>query len=390
MNTYYFVGIKGSGMSALAQLLFDRGNDVLGSDSTEYYFTEDGLRERNITVLEFDEMNIDPGYVYIIGNAFDEENEEVSAIKKKNYTHYKYNEFLSCFMKEFVSIGVSGTHGKTTTTSILSHILRNSTGVNSLIGDGTGHGDDNSNLFVFEACEYKGTFLKYSPDYILVNNIDYDHPDFFNGIKEVESVFKKFSEVAKTGLVTNGDDPIAKTLKNKKKVITFGLCETNDYSARNIEANDAGLSYDLYIDGTKETRISVPLFGIHNVYNSLASVTLATLSGLKPKKAANSLLSYSGAKRRFSIEKFREYHIVNDYAHHPSEIEATIQAARQRFPGKKLITIFQPHTFSRLRSLSALFKSSLSKSDGVFICDIFASEREKGGKGEIDEFFQRK
>jgi len=191
---YYFVGIKGSGMSSLASILFDLGYEVLGSDKEEHYFTEEGLSERNINILPFDENNIKDGMIIVKGNAFDDEHPEIKKAIELELPIYTYQEMLSKLTKMFRTITVAGCHGKTSTTSMFAHVLDNLSGCNYLIGDGTGHANKENKFFALEACEYKRHFLDYHPYYAIITNIDYDHVDYFKDIDDVIDAFNNFGE----------------------------------------------------------------------------------------------------------------------------------------------------------------------------------------------------
>src|SRR5699024_10119624 len=190
MTIYHFIGIKGTGMSALAHILYDSGIKVQGSDVENYFFTEDALNEKNIPILPFSKDNIKEGLTIIAGNAFTEDHVEIQAAKELGLTFYKYHEFLAEWLQKFTSIAITGSHGKTSTTGLLSHVLSAHYPVSYLIGDGTGKGHVESDYFVFEACEYKRHFLHYSPDYAIMVNIDFDHPDYFSNINDVFDAFQ--------------------------------------------------------------------------------------------------------------------------------------------------------------------------------------------------------
>lgn len=382
---YYFIGIKGSGMSSLAQILFDNGFEVLGSDIEDQLFTQKGLEERNITLLPFSKDNITEEHTYIIGNAFTDKNEEVKAVLDNNYTSYKYHEFLGKWMNRFTSIGISGTHGKTSTTSLLSHVLTCKFPTSALIGDGTGYGALDSKYFSFEACEYKRHFLSYSPDYAVITNIDFDHPDYFKNLEDVLDAFDDYTDNAKRKVIVCGDDPNVPLLKKYKQTVTYGIGEHNSVYAKDIQINPAETSFDVVFKGEMQGRVRIPLHGNHAIKNTLAVLTVCLLEGMSVNDVAPHLMTFKGAKRRFSIENWNDSIIVDDYAHHPTEIEVTIETARQKFPNKEIVAIFQPHTFTRTATFVNEFEVALSKADKVFGCPIFGSAREQIGKLSIDD-----
>ena len=264
MEVYHLIGIKGAGMSSLACLLQDLGYCVQGSDVNEYFFTEANLAQRKIEILPFNKDNIKKVDNIIVGNAFENniEHKEALALGCKIFT---YNEFIGALSKKYFSIAISGSHGKTTTTNIIKQILALDYPVNYLIGDGQGGGNKASKYFVFEACEYKRHFLYYEPKIAVITNIDYDHPDYYHDIYDVQDAFKKFLKQAEI-VVYNGDDPLIKLIiGNNKTKISFGLNNDNDYYAENISNNERYSYYDLYIKKRFIGKIKIPMFGIHSV-----------------------------------------------------------------------------------------------------------------------------
>lgn len=382
---FHFIGIKGSGMSSLAQILFDNGYEVQGSDIEAELFTQKGLEKRGIKMFPFSKKNITGEHIYIIGNAFNEKNEEVKKVLEENYSSYKYYEFLGKIMERFTSIGISGTHGKTSTTSLLSHVLTNLYPTSALIGDGTGYGSMDSRFFTFEACEYKRHFLWYKPDYAVITNVDFDHPDYFSGLEDVLNAFDGFAENTKKRVIVCGDDINTSRLKMYDQTITYGLNENNDVVAQNVEINPSLTSFDVIFKGEKQGRVKIPLHGKHAIQNALAVITICLLEGMSLYDITPHLLSFTGAKRRFNVEEWNNSVIVDDYAHHPREIEATIETARQKFPDREVVAIFQPHTFTRTATFLNEFKDSLSMADKVFGCPIFGSARESNETLSIDD-----
>ena len=190
----HFIGIKGSGMSALAQIMKTLGYEVQGSDIDKSFFTEKGLIEKNIPFYIYDENNFNNGMNIVVGNAIKDDNPELIKAKKLNLKIYTYQEMIGKLIKNYKSIAVSGCHGKTTTTGLMAHILNNTVGCNYLIGDGTGSAEPNNKLFVFEACEYQRHFLSYYPYYIIITNIELDHVDYYKDLEDIKSAYGKFAE----------------------------------------------------------------------------------------------------------------------------------------------------------------------------------------------------
>lgn len=389
---YYFVGIKGSGMSSLAQLLHDNGYLVEGSDKEEYFFTQKGLEERNIPLYVFNEKNLTEENVYIIGNAYNEKNNsEVKTIKENKLTYYTYHDFLGKFAEKFTSIAITGTHGKTTTTGLMYQSIKETVLANCLIGDGTGMAMENASHFVFEACEYKRHFLSYKPDYAIVTNVEFDHPDYFKDEKDVLHAFEEFLKQVKKGIVVCGDDENARKLnKSDKTVVYYGLKhKNNDIYAENIQVSEQGTEFDVYYKNQFLTRVLIPLFGQHQILNTLAVIGIAILENLNIEEIKIQLMQFKGVKRRFSETNYTTNVIVDDYAHHPTEIKATIETAKLKYPNKKIITIFQPHTFSRTEALLDEFSQSFQKADEIYLCDIFSSAREKEGEVSIEDLIKK-
>lgn len=385
MKKYYLVGIKGAGMSALAQVLADLGNEVIGSDITDYVFTEQALKMKGIKILPFDKENILKYYDYnfIKGNAFNSSNNvEIEQLEKSNIVADTYFDFLGDMLKKYTSIGVTGTHGKTTTTGMLASAFSDEK-IAFLIGDGCGRASQNSEYFAFEACEYKRHFLHYSPDYLIITNIEYDHPDYFKDFTDVLQAFYEVTKNTQKFTIAYGDAPGVKELLKTyevKQVVTYGLTDFNDYRAKNIIYDSKGITFDFYKKTKYIKTFSFPFFGEHMLLNALSVIVVGILEGIDINKLEENLAMFSGVKRRFNIINKEHYTIIDDYAHHPTEITATLAAARQMFPQKQLISIFQPHTFSRVGALHEEFATALKISDVIYITDIFGSARESGAE----------
>lgn len=380
MTKYHFTGIKGSGMSPLAQILHDVGNEVQGSDIEKYFFTEKPLHERNINVLLFDEANIEEGMTIIAGNAFPDSHPELVRAKELGLEVIRYHNFLGDYMSRFTSVAVTGAHGKTSTTGLLSHVLSGYSPTSFLIGDGTGKGEKDATNFVFEACEYRRHFLAYSPDYAIMTNIDFDHPDYFQDIEDVFQAFQSMAMQVKKGIIACGDDVYLQKIKAPVPVVYYGFGEHNDFAARNIEKTTEGTSFDVFVRNEFYERFTIPLFGDHAVLNSLAVISLCHYEEVPADIIQKGLETFEGVKRRFTETVIGDRIIIDDYAHHPTEIKATIQSAKQKYPNRKIVAIFQPHTFTRTKTFLREFSESLSLADQVYLCDIFGSARENAGE----------
>lgn len=378
MSKYHFIGIKGSGMSSLAQIAYDMGHEVQGSDEETYFFTQEKLEQRNIPMYGYNVENIKEGFEVILGNAFDETHIEYRAAKELGLKIYTYAQFLGKLLDEIPSIAVTGAHGKTTTSTMVSNIFKHNFVTSYLIGDGTGHGEKNSDYIVAEACEYYRHFLAYHPNYAIVTNIDFDHPDYFNDEHDMFDAFQSFVNQVKDTVVICGDDRLASQLKpSTAKVVTYGFNEGNDYQIKNVKTTSENSEFDVYKNSELLGTFTMAVFGLHDISNATSAIALADICGLSTDEIQQSLVSYHHAERRFTEHKVGTNVVVDDYAHHPSEIKATIDSARRKYSDKQIIAIFQPHTYTRTAKFLNEFAESLLTADKVFLCPIFASVREK-------------
>ena len=372
---YHFIGIKGSGMSGLAIIMKELGYDVEGSDYEKHYFTEENLIKNNIKILEFNKENIKDNMIIVKGNTFNEENIEVKEAIKKNLKIYTYQEMVDIITNKYNLIAVSGCHGKTTTSSMLSHVLES----NYLIGDGSGN-INNSDYFVLEACEYKRHFLKYNPKTIIITNIDLDHVDYYKNIEEVINAYQEFSNKAKT-VIACGDNIYTKQIKHNN-IYYYGINENNYFQAKNIEYKKTGITFDLYINKEYKYKFNLPFYGSHMLLNTLAVISTCYLNNIELKQIEEKLKTFKGAKRRFKETKVLDNIIIDDYAHHPNEIKALIEGAKQKYKDKKIIGIFEPHTFSRTKQFYKQISKELNKIDYSYIMDIYKSrEKQEDYKG---------
>lgn len=373
---YHFIGIKGSGMSALAQIMKKLGFKVQGSDVEKHFFTQIELDKLGVKILPFNKDNINENLIIVRGTTFNEDNnEEVKRAKELNLKIYDYPEMLGELTRKFETIAICGTHGKTTTTGILSHVLNNTIGCNYLIGDGTGDANKNNNKFVIEACEYKQHFLNYFPIYTVITNIDLDHVDFYKNIDEIIATFSKFVEQTKTQVIACGDDQNVRKIVNDK-IIYYGLNADNDIKATNITLNENGAIFDVVIKEELLGTFNLHIYGNHMIQNVLPIIFLANSFGIKKEKIEELINSFKGVKRRFTESIINTNVIIDDYAHHPNEIKAMINSVRQKYPNKKLITVFQPHTFSRTKEFYKEYIELFSKVDKAYFTEIYKS-REK-------------
>lgn len=388
----HFIGIGGISMSGLAEILLDRkftvsGSDMKASDITAHLESIGariaiGQSAANIT----DDIDL---VVYTA--AIHEENEEFAAAKNKNIPMMTRAALLGQIMDNYArSIAVAGTHGKTTTTSMLTHILLQGQldptvsvgGMLDRIGGNIRVGQ--SNVFLTEACEYTNSFLEFHPLYSIILNVEEDHMDFFKDLEDIKHSFHLFaSQTAPDGLIIiNGDmahtDDIIKDLP--QKAITFGLDASNDYTATDISFDREGNgSYQLIVDGENMGPVSLKVKGRHNIMNSLAAIACARALGLPMKQILTGLLSFGGTHRRFEYKgNIGDVIVIDDYAHHPTEIKATLTAARE-YPHDELWVVFQPHTYTRTKAFLHQFAEVLTLADHVVLTDIYAAREPDTG-----------
>ncbi len=368
---YYLIGIKGAGMSSLAVILKQLGNKVEGSDIDKHFFTESELVKNNIPFYVYDENNIKEGYTIIKGASIKDDNVELIKARELKLKIYNYNEMVGELTRDFKTICVAGCHGKTTTTNMLSVALQNQ-GINYLIGDGTGYANRDNEYFALEACEYQRHFLAYYPYYAIITNIDLDHVDYFKDINDVINAYEEYANRASHMVIAYGDDPYTRKMKLKRDVIFYGLEEDNDIRAVNIEYSSTGISFDVNGYG----HFDLPLYGKHQLLDALAVISLCYLEKIDYKEVLNNLKNFKGAKRRFTEVKVKNNVIIDDYAHHPSEVKATIEAIQQKYSDKKIVIIFQPHTFSRTKEFANELVNIFKDVDASYILDIHPA-REK-------------
>ena len=366
---YFFAGIKGSGMASLASMLHDWGHDVIGCDDYKYYaFTEDVLNVRNIPIYE-DCSKLTSDMIFVYTAAIHEDHPAYQKAKELGCVIYGYFELLGELTKKFDTICISGTHGKTTTTAILGEILENTIGTNYLIGDGTGYVNKNSNNFVVESCEFERHFLKYSPKYTIVTNIELDHVDCYSGIDDIINTFQEFIDKTDEKVIACGDDNNVRKLKSDK-MIYYGFNDNNDVIAKNIDLRVDGSSFDVYFKDEFYGHFNLNLYGKHMLLDALACICICNLKGIKKEDIIKYINEFKGAKRRFQEEVVKDVVLVDDYAHHPTEIKTVLETARQKYPDKELVAVLIPYTISRTQTFYKEFAEVLKLADKAYVTDI--------------------
>ena len=364
-------------MSALALMLHQMGHKVQGSDVDKYYFTQRGLEQAGIKILPFDAKNIQADYEIIAGNAFRPDNNvEIAYANEHGISYKRYHEFLGSFMRDFVSFGVAGAHGKTSTTGILSHVLSNITDTSYLIGDGTGRGSAGAKYFVFESDEYERHFMPYHPEYSIITNIDFDHPDYFTSLEDVFNAFNDYAKQITKGLFIYGEDEQLRHITSEAPIYYYGFEKENDFVAHDLLRSTTGSTFKVSYRGQELGEFHIPTFGRHNIMNATAVIGLLYVSGFDLNLVREHLKTFAGVKRRFTEKVVNGTVIIDDFAHHPTEIIATLDAARQKYPSKEIVAIFQPHTFTRTIALLDEFADALNQADAVYLAQIYGSARE--------------
>ena len=396
----YFIGIGGISMSGLAEILLSKGFHISGSDRAPSDLTLK-LEEQGVTVYYGQrEENITPDIDLVVyTSAIKPDNPELIATNKLNIASLTRAQLLGQMMRNYKTpIAVSGTHGKTTTTSMISQILLENDedptlsigGIYKPIGGNIRVGS--SDRFVTEACEYTNSFLSFYPKIGIVLNIEEDHLDFFKDINDIRNSFHKFARLlpADGTLIISGDIERREeiTADLACKIVTYGSSRDFDYCPSNITYDESGCpSFHLMRKDGKEEVFSLRVPGEHNVYNAVAAIALADLLGISGDVTAKALLHYGGTDRRFEYKgKVNGFTIIDDYAHHPTEIQATLLAARN-YPHHTTWCVFQPHTYTRTKAFLTDFAKALVLADEIILADIYAA-REKDTLGISSQTLQ--
>ncbi len=368
---YYCIGIKGTGMSTLAQILSDLGNDVSGYDDAKgHKFTQDGLEERNIPIYYDGNHEISSDTIVTYSVAFKEDHPEMKRVKNLGLTIKKYNEIMGDVIDLFKTIGVSGTHGKTTTSSIVRHLLENTVGCNYFIGAGDGRATKDNKYYVVESDEFNRHFTAYHPTYSIITNIEAEHLECYKDIDDIRNTFEIFANQTKELIVANGDNEEVRKINYKTKVLFYGFNENNDIVIKNISLKETGSSFDLYINNELYGHFTIPLYGKHMVMDAAAAIIMAKEIGLEKDTIEKLLKTFKNAKRRFAEQRVGESIIIDDYAHHPTEIKVTLEAVKQKYPDKRLVVVFVPNTYSRTRDFKNEFIEAFKIADKTYLTEI--------------------
>jgi UDP-N-acetylmuramate--alanine ligase len=380
----HFIGIGGSGMSGIAEVLINQDYEVSGSDQSKSSVT-DHLESLGAEIhFRHKSENIDNKHVVVVSSAIRDDNPEVKAAREQMIPVIRRAEMLAELMRMKHGIAIAGTHGKTTTTSLVATVLAGGDLDPTVIVGGKlknmgGHAKlGQSKFLVAEADESDGSFLKLSPTIAVVTTLDEEHMDFYHTIKNMKSAFLEFlNKVPFYGTaILCMDDPNLQSLlpKIEKRTITYGLKTQADYTAREISVSELQTHFTVFHQGKKLGKISSESLGNHNVCNTLAAVAVGMELNMDFPSVADALKNFKGVQRRFEIlHQSDALTIVDDYGHHPAEIQATLETAKVVWPNRRLVVVFQPHRFSRTQHLLESFYSSFNDADQLILLNIYAA-----------------
>lgn len=376
IHNVYFVGIGGIGMSAIANYFKSNGKNVAGYDRVSTKITG-SLQQMGIAVHFEDSVDLIPSEfknsqdtIVVYTPAIPKNNLELNYLRENHFTVLKRSEILGLITESTFCLAVAGTHGKTTTSTILGHILKVA-GVNATSFLGGISENYKSNLIlggdeisVVEADEFDRSFLKLSPNIACITSMDADHLDIYGEKAELEKSFMDFAEKVSQTLILRKGLPL--------KGITFGIEEDADYDAKNLKVEEGAYIFEVKTPTETIENIKINLPGKHNVLNAVAALAMANIFGVSLRAIAEALLIFKGIERRFSYKiKSENLVLIDDYAHHPTEINAVVDSVREMYPAKKIAGIFQPHLFSRTRDFIDDFAASLSRFDQLILLDIY-------------------
>ncbi len=393
MEHIHLIGIGGTGLSAIARLLLERGYQVSGSDRAASTFT-DALQQAGARIfIGHQAENITGADVVVRSSAVTEDNPEVQAARAASIPVYKRSEFLGKLLNGFVSLAVAGTHGKTTTTAMLAWALEDAGYSPSYIIGGVAKNMGNNAhagkgpYFVIEADEYDGMFLGLTPDWAIVTNMEHDHPDCYPTPDDYVRAFSAFVSRIKPqgGLFICGDEAslnvLPAHLPAAAEAFTYGLQGGNSYQATHLSLDAEGnCCFNVLYRGELLIDAKLPIPGEHNVRNALAVIGICHQSGVDLNKVVAALSTFSGTGRRFDVAGTAcGITLIDDYGHHPTEIKATLQAARSRYGDRRIWAIWQPHTYSRTQTLAQDFIKAFVNADQVVVTEVYAAREAATG-----------
>jgi UDP-N-acetylmuramate--alanine ligase len=385
INSIYFLGIGGIGMSALARYFNFEGKQIAGYDRTATPLTE-ALQNEGIRIHFEERIDLIPAdtELVIYTPAIPKDNQEFVHLQKSGIPMLKRSEILGEICKNYFTIAIAGTHGKTTITSMVTQLLKhNGIAVNAFIGGIANNFNSNlvlsknAKVMVVEADEFDRSFLTLHPDMAIISAMDADHLDIYDNAGYLKESFFLFSEQVRTGGWLIHQAKLETSPRFNGKRISYAANSTADYYAGDIRIENGNTVFQLYKNGKAQEQFHLSMPGNHNVENATAAIVAASVYGLEFSQIADALANYTGVQRRFQfIIRTENRVMIDDYAHHPEEIKASIQAARSLYPDRKLTVVFQPHLYSRTRDFMDDFAESLSAADELILLDIYPA-REK-------------
>jgi len=381
----HLVGIGGVSMRPLGIVLKDMGMLVTGSDMSSSVSTDELIARGIKVTIGHNEENIDGADCVIRTAAAHNDNPEIAAARSAGIPLFERAQAWGVIMQAYKNaVCISGTHGKTTTTSMVTHILMEADVDPTVMIGGylpllrAGHRVGNGDTIVLESCEYCDSFLNFSPTLAVILNVEADHLDYFSDLADIQKSFRKFALLSTNGILANGDDPHVITTLEGIEHVTFGLKESNVVHAENIHADWRHL--DVICNNAFYCHLDLKVLGRHNALNALAAAGAAWMLGIPGEAVSKGLATFSGAERRMQYKgTFRGADVYDDYAHHPDELAATIDAVRT-MGYERMIVAFQPHTYTRTKALFKDFVRELQKADHVVLAEIYAA-RERNTVG---------
>lgn len=382
INSFYFLGIGGIGMSALARYFHYLGNPVAGYDQFQTKLTKK-MEKEGISISYKEKLSEIPSWVndknslIIYTPALSKKNTYLNFFTSKSFFIKKRSEVLGLITKNNFCIAIAGTHGKTTTCALLSHILYNAgKPYTSFVGGIIKNYNSNiilgnKNFFLIEADEFDRSFLHLNPNVICITSIDNDHFDIYKNLENLINTYKKFSKKLKYKGKLFLNKKICFLNKNS---IKYSVFEFSDYYSDSLIKENDKLFFDFHTNMKTWKKLPLPIPGIHNLENTTAAIAIAINMKIEMKKIKSALESFPGVERRFSIQhKSKNKIYIDDYAHHPTEIDSLINTVKEEFNGKKILGIFQPHLFSRTKILERNFIKSLEKLDSLILLEVYPS-----------------
>ena len=385
MGMYHFIAIGGIGMSGLAKYLLEDGHTVSGSDIADSKYIK-SLKELGAKVtIGHNADNVPDGATVVVSTAIRENNPELIKARELGLKIYHRSDMLNEISKSAQEngksfIGFSGTHGKTTTSGLCSYVLDKSGMEPSFVDGGivpelyTNAQHKKGKYFIAELDESDGTIVKYNPNILVINNLEEDHLDFYkNGMSDLVKTFNIAISNSKKVIVNNDNRGVNQL---NGEFITYGLNQA-DYTAKNIKYTKHGTDFDVYKTGKLLTKINIQLSGEHNVYNTLAVISALSEAGVDINEIKNYFYGFTGMGRRFQkVCELNGIEVYDDYAHHPTEVRATLNSAAIKFGKENIVAVFQPHRYTRLKALWDEFKSSFTEAGRVIVTDVYAASED--------------